>query len=647
MNNIVVNIFDIEQSIWTVYIIIATWKDIKIKFDDIDINIADNISLIFTKKQDGLFLIGAGKLINNIDYGNVYTFSDLMPNTPMKEYIKKFITIANINKIKPEYIQNFYKCTVDQNYFTGPVNIYDNINKASRGDYELYIILLLKTCCSNLNIITSYFEFMLFISRMNIALPGVYSIIREYIMKTMSINFFGNIMQFDKDHVLNIPDPNVYGTKYNNLIITNINLDCGNCDVSYLNAYTVWFSEIKRNMNGKSACLDGGSNKELDIYVTSSNNTISNQFSNLMSIINSNTREKTNHRNKIKIFNVNIYRENVIEEIDNPIYYEYMEKYNLISNIGKTNNDSSKENNKGDTNKISIDTNRPMDNHMNNHMMDIMIHDYYSNPIPPKKIKNESIRKSVQCDYINDKNKSFDTLYLREKDTRRLKFALENFHERSEILDVLGLPNKLGILLHGEPGTGKTSTIWAIATYLNKDIYYVNLNTIETNEELQMVFDYINKNCINGGIITFEDIDAMTDVINKRSNSSDNTENIVILMQNKKSKLTLEYFLNLLQGTLTQDGTTFIVTTNHLDKLDPAFYRDGRFDVKIEMKKCDRYQIQKIYEKFIKRKLKEELLHKLPEDVYTPANIIFHLKDYILDEYSDEEIIGPLLHIHN
>lgn len=96
-------------------------------------------------------------------------------------------------------------------------------------------------------------------------------------------------------------------------------------------------------------------------------------------------------------------------------------------------------------------------------------------------------------------------------------------------------------------------------------------------------------------------------------------------------------------GTLTQDGTTFIVTTNHLNKLDPAFYRDGRFDVKIEMKKCDRYQIQKIYEKFIKRKLKDDILNKIPEDVYTPANIIFHLKDYILNEYSDEEIIGSLL----
>ena len=81
-----------------------------------------------------------------------------------------------------------------------------------------------------------------------------------------------------------------------------------------------------------------------------------------------------------------------------------------------------------------------------------------------------------------------------------------------------GLPDKLGIFLHGLPGTGKTSTILAIASFLKKDIYYVDLKTIETDEELTSVFNHINDVSANGGIVVIEDIDAMTDVVLDRSN---------------------------------------------------------------------------------------------------------------------------------
>lgn len=617
------------------------WKKILIKYDDIDINIVDNLSLTFIKKQNRSFLIGSEK-INIVDFSSIFTFSDLMFDTPLKNYIKKFVVVAGIDKIKPDYnnVKGTYVCHLEPKYLRDPVIFFENINTQNVQKYfELYVILLLKTCCPNLNIITSYFEFILLRKKMDRILNGFYTAIHKHINTTGSINFFNNIIKFDKNDIKNLPDPNNSILLYDGLITNNINAQYDQTD---LDVYNIWFSELSKNKIIPPITESG---TELNINVTSLNNTISNQFSNFISIINSNTRENKDVKNKIKIFNVNINRENIIEEIDNPLYIEYMDKYNMISNMGKENGT-----NKGNEETKEINPKSDLEKSPNNHVMDVMMRDYFSGSIPAKKIKNESIKKSVSCDYINDKSKSFDTLYLREKDIRRLKFAIENFHEKTELLESLGLPNKLGILLHGEPGTGKTSTIWAIATYLNKDIYYVNLNTIETNDELQMVFDYVNKNCINGGIITFEDIDAMTDVIHKRSvdlEVKDNSENIVSLMQNKKSKLTLEYFLNILQGTLTQDGTTFIVTTNHLNKLDPAFYRDGRFDVKIKMEKCDRYQIQKIYEKFIKRKLKDDLLNKIPEDVYTPANIIFHLKDYILDEYPDEKIIDSLLENNN
>lgn len=245
----------------------------------------------------------------------------------------------------------------------------------------------------------------------------------------------------------------------------------------------------------------------------------------------------------------------------------------------------------------------------------------------PKKFEFPKI-PTVVTKEINEKYKSIDTLYLREYDYRRLVGILSRFKNSTYLYDKYGLPNKLGVLLYGEPGTGKSTTIQVIGSYLQKNIYYVNLSTVETNQELQMIFDEVNHS-MNGGIIVFEDIDAMTNVVHDRE----------ITTVAEGDKLTLEYFLNLLQGSLTRNGTIFIATTNHLEKLDPAFYRVGRFDIKIDMKKCDHHQIRTIFEKFVGRSVDEEVLKKVTIDKFTPAEIIFHLVNFIDSEDSDEIIM--------
>jgi ATP-dependent 26S proteasome regulatory subunit len=95
---------------------------------------------------------------------------------------------------------------------------------------------------------------------------------------------------------------------------------------------------------------------------------------------------------------------------------------------------------------------------------------------------------------------------------------------------------------------------------------------------------------------------------------------------------------------LTYNDSIVIITTNYLNKLDPALYRAGRMDKLIEMKRCDRYQISKIFRRFIMREISNELLEKIPEDIYTPAEIIFHVKLYVKKrEELDEIIMQPFL----
>ena len=262
--------------------------------------------------------------------------------------------------------------------------------------------------------------------------------------------------------------------------------------------------------------------------------------------------------------------------------------------------------------------------------------------IPPKKLSVEKTSRVVINKLLNETSKSLDTLYLRKADMDKLLTSLDQFHNKKEILASLGLPNKLNILLYGLPGTGKSTAIQAIATYLGRNIYYLDLKNAITNQDLQMMFEYVNKNVQNGGIIVIEDIDAMTDIVLKRESVAEMRVNQ--LVSSGDAQLSLEYLLNILQGTLTLDDSIFIVTTNHIDHLDPAFYRDGRFDVKIELKLTDHHQIQSIYQKFLNKKIPEHLLKRIPENVFSPATIIFHIKDYLFaTDVPDEEIVAPFM----
>lgn len=263
------------------------------------------------------------------------------------------------------------------------------------------------------------------------------------------------------------------------------------------------------------------------------------------------------------------------------------------------------------------------------------------------KIKKYEIKKKI----VNKKYCSFDNLYLRKQQDHQLFNLTDRFINDKKMMEELGIPNKLGILLYGEPGCGKTTSIITISSYLGRDIFYLNLKSVKTNQELKMIFDYVNTEHSGGGVIVLEDIDAMTNIVNKRINEKQNNvttdlPNINNLVDSYDDSITLEYLLNLLDGTLTFNDSVVIITTNHLDKLDPALYRSGRIDNLIEMKKCDYYQISRIYKRFIKRDIDYKVLNKIPEDTFTPATIIFHLVDWIKKrENPDEIIMGEFIRI--
>ena len=97
--------------------------------------------------------------------------------------------------------------------------------------------------------------------------------------------------------------------------------------------------------------------------------------------------------------------------------------------------------------------------------------------------------------YKLSNEKTFDSLFFQHKST--ILKILNNFINKRGKYAVNGYPHKLGLLLHGPPGTGKTSLIKALANYTKRNIVNVSLSKINTNEELMSIF-FDQKYYING-----------------------------------------------------------------------------------------------------------------------------------------------------
>lgn len=355
----------------------------------------------------------------------------------------------------------------------------------------------------------------------------------------------------------------------------------------------------------------------------------------------------TDNNKSVAVKYIKLKQTDTITETDNPAYKEWLKKKELIlsnisvtSNVGTINN-LEEPNNNSTTNQTPINT--QFTNPVNN------VLPYLVETMPPEKLSIVESKLNIDEQTINNTYRQMQSLSLKTKDKKKLMCALDDYLEDGATLKAWGIKNKLNILLYGEPGTGKSSTIEAIATYLNKPIYYVDMKEAKTNNDLKLIFNHVNSVAVGGGIIVMEDIDAMTTCVHKRisevnANAEKNMTVSSIMAEQNISSITLEFFLNILDGVLTTDKSIFITTTNHIEKLDPAFYRAGRFNLKIELSACNHEQMNYIYKNMRGQDIPAEILHSIPEKVIKPAEFIYHIKDYVRDfTLTDAEILEPFI----
>lgn len=161
--------------------------------------------------------------------------------------------------------------------------------------------------------------------------------------------------------------------------------------------------------------------------------------------------------------------------------------------------------------------------------------------------------------------RSLDKVYLPKGIKEDLLMDLLAFKNMKAKYIEHGVAYKRAYLIAGNPGTGKTSLIKAIASYL--DVPKLQIMDVGS---LQGRFTEAYANCSTPAVIAIEDIDASNVDTKVRSNSENPLDN--------KSSLSLSSLLNSLDGLVTKNNAIVVMTTNHLDKLDPALVRPGRVD---------------------------------------------------------------------
>ncbi|KAK0640905.1 BCS1 N terminal-domain-containing protein [Cercophora newfieldiana] len=173
-----------------------------------------------------------------------------------------------------------------------------------------------------------------------------------------------------------------------------------------------------------------------------------------------------------------------------------------------------------------------------------------------------------------------------------------------------GIPYRRGYLLHGPPGTGKSSLSLALAGFFKMRIYIVSLSSVAASEEnLASLFAELPRRCV----VLLEDIDSAglthtredgstTTVVAEgdsdmvpgqltagegNSSNGPSKPGVTTVVPQPIGRLSLSGLLNILDGVASQEGRVLIMTTNHVEKLDKALIRPGRVDMIVKFDKAD------------------------------------------------------------
>ncbi|KAH9844920.1 mitochondrial chaperone BCS1-like [Teratosphaeria destructans] len=147
-----------------------------------------------------------------------------------------------------------------------------------------------------------------------------------------------------------------------------------------------------------------------------------------------------------------------------------------------------------------------------------------------------------------------------------------------------GIPYRRGYLLHGPPGTGKTSFVQALAGELDFNIAMLSLSQRGLHDDLlnSLLLDVPPRT-----LVLLEDADAAFS--NRRQTDNEGYSG---------ANVTYSGLLNALDGVASAEERIIFMTTNHIDRLDDALIRPGRVDMTVHLGNATAWQMGQLWDRF-------------------------------------------------
>ena len=147
-----------------------------------------------------------------------------------------------------------------------------------------------------------------------------------------------------------------------------------------------------------------------------------------------------------------------------------------------------------------------------------------------------------------------------------------------------GIPYRRGYLLHGPPGSGKSSFVQALAGELDYNIAMLNLSERGlTDDKLNHLLTIIPSRTL----VLLEDVDA---AFSRRVQTDEHGY--------RGANVTFSGLLNALDGVASAEERILFLTTNHVERLDEALVRPGRVDMAVRLSEATRWQVDQLWDRF-------------------------------------------------
>ncbi|EFC42037.1 predicted protein [Naegleria gruberi] len=254
-----------------------------------------------------------------------------------------------------------------------------------------------------------------------------------------------------------------------------------------------------------------------------------------------------------------------------------------------------------------------------------------------KKDKTVIYSPSLDCydweELTRKPKRPLDSIILGDNILEDIVTDLKSFVDGSKFYYTRGIPYRRGVLLKGPPGTGKSSTVMAVAGELGLDIYVLNVSSNKLDDEkmARLLHKVPQKS-----IVLIEDVDSCESAIESANMKFDSDQHISV-----------SGLLNSIDGLGAQEGRIIFLTTNHPEKLNEALIRPGRIDRKFHIGFANKNQIKMLFLNFYQgeeniEQLADNFTEKLSNAQITPAKLQGYFMKYKSNPKKAFENVGEL-----